>query len=243
MLSLARLLVVLTAILPFACSAADAPAFELGKDFKALAAPQATADPSKVEVMEVFAYSCPHCYVFDPVLRPWLARQKPDVNFVRLPHTLGQEANIVRNKAFYAAQMLGVSGKFHTVLFSGVHQDHKPLATQDELRDMFAQSLGVQAKDFDGAFSSFAVDAGFRRGEAAVRDMAIASVPTLVIEGRYYVNPGNGGFAQMLAVADYLIDQARATKPKVAAAPATPAAPAAKPKKKKARAPAAPKTP
>lgn len=241
MLSLARLLVILTALLPFAASAADAPKFELGKEYKPVAVPQPTSDPSKIEVMEVFAYSCPHCYAFDPVLKQWLAKQPKDINFVRLPHTLGHEENVVRNKAFYAAQMLGVADKFHVALFSAVHTDHKPMATPEDLRELFAKDLGVPARDFDSAYSSFAVDGGYRRGDGMVRDMAIGSVPTLVIEGRYYTSPSSGGgFPQMLQIADYLIAQARAAKPRSTAA----AEPAATPKKKKkAKAPAAPKTP
>jgi thiol:disulfide interchange protein DsbA len=244
MLSLARLLLVLTAILPFAfTTAADAPAFEAGKEFKPLPAPQPTSDPSKIEVMEVFAYSCPHCFAFDPLLKAWVAKLPKDVKFVRLPHTLGHDENVVRNHAFYAAQMLGVEDKFHAALFKAVHEDHKPMASQEELRDLFAKELGVPASDFDSAYSSFAVDGGFRRGEGIIRDMAIGSVPTLVVDGRNYTSPSQGGgFPQMLQVADYLIAQARASRPKSAKADAA-ATPAAQPKKKKAKAPAAPKTP
>lgn len=213
MLSFARLLVVLAALSPLACTAADPSKFELGTHYKALAQPQATSDPSKIEVMEVFAYSCPHCYAFDPFLKKWLEKKAADVNFVRLPHTLGQPANINRNKAFYAAQMLGVLDKFHPALFEAIHKDNQPAASPEELRDLFAKKLGVSAKDFDGAYGSFAVDAGFRRGEGLIHDMAIASVPTLVIEGRYYTSPRTGGgFPEMLAVTDWLVEQARAQR-------------------------------
>ena len=213
MFRLARALVAPTlavlAVLPLACSAAEKPKYELGNQYKEVRTPQPTANPAKIEVMEVFAYSCPHCYAFEPKLQEWLKKKPADVEFVRLPHTLGQPANILRNKAFYTAQMLGVFDKFHEALFTAIHAQGKTLATPEEIRDLFVKSTGVKGEDFDGAFSSFAVDAGFRRGENAIRDMGIASVPSLIIEGRYITNPRTGGFPEMLAVTDFLVEQAR----------------------------------
>lgn len=210
MLPLARLLVVLTALLPLACSAADKPKYQLGTQYTALPAPQATSDPGKIEVMEVFAYSCPHCYAFDPYVIKWLAKKPKDVNFVRLPHTLGHSENVVRNKAFYAAQMLGVMDKFHSALFNAVHKDNKPMATPEDLRELFEKSLGIPARDFEGAYGSFAVDAGYRRGEAAIHDMAVGSVPAIIVEGRYMISPRtSGGLPEMLSITDYLVEQAR----------------------------------
>lgn len=219
MIKFARALIVTAALLPLACSAAEKPKYELGTHYKQFANPVATSDPNKIEVTEIFAYSCPHCYAFDPAITAWLARKPADVNFVRLPHTLGQPANIVRNKAFYAAQMLGVFDKFHLTLFKAIHADNKPAATPEELRELFVKNLGVKAQDFDGAYSSFAVDGGFRRGEGLLRDMVITSVPTLAVDGTYYTNPRNGGgFPEMLAVTDWLVEQARAQRKAVKAA-------------------------
>lgn len=213
MVLLARFLVVLTALLPLACTAAETPKYELGTHYKQLGNPQPTSDPNKIEVMEVFAYSCPHCYHFDPEIQKWLKTKPADVNFVRLPHTLGQNANVVRNKGFYVAQMLGVFDKFHSALFDAIHKANQPVATPEELRDFFDKKLGVPAKDFDAAYGSFAVDAGVRRGEQQLKDMAVASVPQLVIEGRYYTTPrAGGGFDEMLKVTDWLVEQARAQR-------------------------------
>jgi protein dithiol oxidoreductase (disulfide-forming) len=213
--SLTRALVVpvlaALAFLPLACSAEDKPAksYELGVQYKAVRTPQPTANPAKIEVMEVFAYSCPHCFQFEPKLAEWLKKKPGDVEFVRMPHTLGQPANILRNKAFYAAQMLGVFDKFHPAMFGAIHSKGKTMATPEEIRALFVESTGVKAEDFDGAFSSFAVDAGFRRGETSLQAMAIASVPSLIIEGKYITNPRSGGFDEMIGVTNYLIEQAR----------------------------------
>jgi thiol:disulfide interchange protein DsbA len=208
---LLRALAVLMALSPLACSAAEAPAYKLGEHYLRVRETQPTANPAKIEVMEVFAYSCPHCNAFEPVLQQWLKKKPADVEFVRLPHTLGQPANALRDKAFYAAKMLGVLERFHAALFEAVHKETRPMATAEELRELFVKKTGVKAEDFDGAFGSFAADAGFRRGEAALQALGVTSVPALVVEGTYLVSPGSsgGGFSGMLKVADYLVEQAR----------------------------------
>jgi thiol:disulfide interchange protein DsbA len=178
-------------------------------------AEQAPANPAKIEVMEVFAYSCPHCYKFEPELSAWLKKAPSDVEFVRAPHTLGQPPGAARNKAYYAAQMLGVVDKFHPALFAAIHSEGKAMATAAEIRALFLKSTGVKAEDFDGAYSSFAADAGYRRGEAAIQALGITSVPTLVVNGQYSVSPStSGGFAGMLAVTEFLVEQARRERAK-----------------------------
>jgi len=207
---LSRALMALTALLPLACSGADAPKYELNKHYKAVRQAQPTADPAKFEVMEVFSYGCPHCMQFEPHLDKWLAKKPADVAFVRLPHTLGAPAGIVRNKAMYTAQMLGVFEPFHRALFGAIHGQNKLMSSVEEVRGLFVQSTGLKAEDFDGAYGGFAVDSRFRIGENAVREMGIASVPTLVVEGKYYVTPRTGGgFPEVIAIAEFLVEQAR----------------------------------
>jgi protein dithiol oxidoreductase (disulfide-forming) len=210
-----RAVVVLMALSPLACSAAESPKYKLGEHYMRVRSPQAPANPAKIEVMEVFAYSCPHCYKFEPELSAWVKKQAADVEFVRAPHTLGQPAGALRNKAFYAAQMLGALDKFHPALFNALHAEGKPMSTPEEIRALFVKSTGIKGEEFDGAYSGFAADAGYRRGEAAIQAMGISSVPTLVINGEYFVSPSTGkGFAGMLAIADFLVEQARRERAK-----------------------------
>ena len=209
--ALLRALVVLMALSPLACSAADGAKFKFGEHYLRVRAAVAPANPDKIEVAEVFAYSCPHCYTLEPALQKWVKKLPADVEFVQLPHTLGRPTGALQNKAFYAARMLGVLDKFHPALFGAIHARHKAMGTVEEIRALFVESTGVKAEDFDGAFGGFAVDAGFRRGETAIQAMAISSVPTLVVNGQYFTSGGMapGGLKGMLEVADFLIEQAR----------------------------------
>ena len=204
------LLIAVAAGLPLACSAAEAPKYKLGKDYLSARQAQPTADPSKIEVLEVFAYSCPHCFAFEPSLEAWLSRKPADVNFIRLPHTLGSEANAVRNKAMYTAHLLGAFDKFHRALFGAIHGQGKMLASVEENRDLFVKSTGIKAEEFDGAYKSFVIDSRVRIADQAIRDLGITSVPAMVVEGKYVVSPRQGGGAkEMLAVVDYLVEQTR----------------------------------
>jgi len=212
--ALLRALVVLIALSPLACSAAEAPKYKLGEHYQRVRAIQPPANPGKIEVMEVFAYSCPHCFQFEPALTKWLKKKPADVEFVQTPHTLGNPAGAPRNRAFHAAKMLGVLDKFHPALFGAIHGESRAMATAEELRELFVKHTGVKGEDFDGAFSSFAADAGFRRGESSIQAMGITSVPTLVVDGRHFVSPKAGGFSGMLAVTDFLIEQARRERAK-----------------------------
>jgi protein dithiol oxidoreductase (disulfide-forming) len=215
MKTLFRALVVLVTLSPLACTAADNAPYKLGEHYVRARAEQTPANPAKIEVMEVFAYSCPHCYAFEPAMKQWLAKKPADVEFVRTPHTLGQPAGALRNRAFYAAQMLGVLDRFHPVLFDAIHKDHKPVATPEELRALFVQATGVKGEEFDGAFNSFAADAGFRRGENAIQAMGVTSVPNIVVEGKYIVIPNMAGSLEgMLKVTDFLVEQARRERAK-----------------------------
>ena len=45
--------------------------FEVGVNYDLLPIPVETADPSKIEVVEVFSYGCPHCFEFEPSIEAW----------------------------------------------------------------------------------------------------------------------------------------------------------------------------
>ena len=216
MKTLFRALVVLAALSPLACSAADTNApYKLGEHYLRVRAFQEPAVPGKVEVMEVYAYSCPHCFNLEPVMAKWLKSKPADVEFVRTPNTLGDDKNEMRNRAYYAARMLGVADRFHPALFEAMHRDRKPMATPEALRALFVETTGLKGQDFDGAVNSFAADASFRRGESAAQAMGITRVPTLVVDGKYMIPASLAkSYDDMLKVVDFLVGEARKERAK-----------------------------
>jgi thiol:disulfide interchange protein DsbA len=190
MRGLMRALVASLALMSFACSAENAGAkFEEGKQYKAVKTAAKPVDPKRIAVEEFFWYGCQHCYHFEPEIHAWVAKRKPaDVDFVRVPASLGRPEGTIHQKAFYTASSLGVGEKIHTPLFDGIHQKHLPLFTQDAIAAFFNQQVGVLPDVFSGTFTGFAVDSQVRRAEALAKDYGIFSVPTVVVGGKYQTN-------------------------------------------------------
>jgi thiol:disulfide interchange protein DsbA len=82
------LLVIFGLIFSLAACADQTPAesvYQAGKHYVVLDQPVRTADPSKIEVAEVFAYTCGHCFTFEPLLQAWKKQQRDDVVVVQVP--------------------------------------------------------------------------------------------------------------------------------------------------------------
>ena len=207
---IARAAIALLALLPLACSAADESAFKEGTHYKQVPTPQEPADPKKVEVTEVFWYGCPHCYAFDPVIEGWRAKAPGYVLFDRMPSSLGRADGEVHARAFYIAEALGVSDKIHKPLFEAIHVEHKPMATLDAVRELFASAAGVKPTDFDQSSSSFMVDSRLRRSESLVRAYGVTSVPTIIVDGHYMTGGSMaGGNDKVLEVVNFLVEKQR----------------------------------
>ncbi|MFK8029971.1 MAG: thiol:disulfide interchange protein DsbA/DsbL [Gammaproteobacteria bacterium] len=159
--------------------------FVAGKDYQVLAPAQPTSsDPENIEVAEVFMYSCPHCYNFEPFIKTWLNDSKPvGVNFLRIPAQFNRPAQL-HAAAYYAAEALGVGEQVHLPLFKAIHGNRNPLNSEGAIKKIFTEN-GVDGNDFDKAFSSFDVDTKTRQAANLNKRYKIQSVPTLIINGRY----------------------------------------------------------
>ena len=63
-----------------------------GVQYKVLPQKMDTPAGKQVEVIEFFAYSCPHCNVFEPVLAAWVKKQGDNIAFKRVHVAAGQRA-------------------------------------------------------------------------------------------------------------------------------------------------------
>src|ERR1700679_1801468 len=77
--------------------------------------------PGKVEVLEVFSYGCPACNSFQPVMEK-LARSLPaNAQIALLPASFSAADDMpVLQRAFFAAQALGIAEKAHQPIFDAV---------------------------------------------------------------------------------------------------------------------------
>lgn len=199
------------ALLPLACSATDAPsAYKEGIEYARVRQAQAPANPKRIEVAEFFWYGCPHCYDFDPYITDWAAHKPADVDFVRVPNSLGRPSGILDDKAFYTAEVLNFGDKLHKPFFDAIHKYNQPMNTEAQIQAFFTAQTGIMPGIFNSTFEGFAVDTRVRRAEELAQSYGIASVPAIVVGGEYTTNGGMaGGFPQVLKVVDFLVTKVR----------------------------------
>ncbi|MFA7096531.1 MAG: thiol:disulfide interchange protein DsbA/DsbL [Gammaproteobacteria bacterium] len=180
--------------------------FDEGIEYQLINPPQPTTNPAKVEVVELFWYGCPHCFVFEPHLNAWLERKPANVEFIRIPATLNP-GWAIHARAYYTAEVLGVLDKIHEPLFHAMHVQKRRLNNEAELAAFFA-AQGVSEEDFRKTFNSFAVETKLRRAAGLVQRYGVSGVPAVVINGKYRTDGSlAGSYENLLQVMDYLIQK------------------------------------
>jgi thiol:disulfide interchange protein DsbA len=171
--------------------------FQLGKHYNRLSPTQPTSSPpDKVEVAEIFWYGCPHCYALDPALKSWVASKPEYVSFVRVPVVWSDVAK-THARAFYAADALGKIGAMHDAMFREIQEKRDLLDTEDKLRAFFG-TFGVDAPTFESAYDSAGVRTKLQRADELDRRYRIASVPTIIINGKYSTDVDMAGGTEQL---------------------------------------------
>lgn len=206
-----RLYAFFVLLLPLVSFAAGAPAdkYSENKAYVRIQPPQPTADPSRVEVVEVFWYGCPHCHSFQPYVERWLLTKPDNVSFTRLPAVLS-ERWAIHARAYYTAEALGVLEKVHPLLFDA---KARPRDTEDTLAEFFEKNAGIDRARFLSTFKSFAVDAKVARARDMTRRYGIEGTPAMVINGKYRTGPDMAGsFENLIGVVDFLADREAATR-------------------------------
>lgn len=182
--------------------------FQEGVHYQTLSKPVVTSDSSKVEVLELFWYGCPHCDSLDPALKAWVQKLPSDVNFVRMPVVFGRSWEM-HARMFWVAKNLGLLETIHEPLFNAIHREGQRLQRVDEVIaffERFGADPAVVKRELDG----FATESALRLADARVRAYGIQGVPALVVNGRYVTGVSQaGGESQLFALLNELIETSR----------------------------------
>jgi thiol:disulfide interchange protein DsbA len=175
-----------------------------GRDYKLISPTQPTSSPAdKVEVTEVFMYSCPHCFAFEPHLESWAKNKADYVELVRLPASWNKIAKL-HAQAYYTAQVLGKLDAMNADFFTAFHVDHNFLDTEDKLRDFFGRH-GVDAATFDKTFNSFSVHTKMQRADDLIERYRVSGTPSIVVNGKYLTEGSMAGsYEKWFAIVDEL---------------------------------------
>ena len=160
----------------------------------------------KVQVVEVFGYSCIHCSDFQPYLSKWEKTLPADVQFSYLPAAFGGIWDTCA-RAFYAAQAMGVQEKSHDAIFKAIFVD-KRVTTGEDVPKLYAD-YGVDPKVFASTMQSFAVGAKIAAAHDQETRWGIEGTPTIVVDGKYRALETKAGPTAFLHTIDWLIAKQR----------------------------------
>ncbi len=188
---------------------AQARQFKEGKDFKRLDKPVAPDAPAgKVDVIEFFWYSCPHCHAFEPTLDAWVKAAPKDLSIRRVPVAFNASF-VPQQKLFYTLEGMGKLDALHAKVFRAIHLEKAKLAKDDEILAWVTQQ-GVDVAKFKEVYGSFSVANQVRRASQLQDAYGVEGVPSMGVAGKYYTDGTMAGSMQtVLQVVEYLAATAR----------------------------------
>ena len=185
---------------------------EEGIDYLTLDKRLATEAPQgKVEVIEFFWYSCPHCNAFEPRLEGWIKKLPPDVVMRRAPVAF-RDSFVPQQRLFYTLEAMGKVEEVHRKVFHAIHVERQALDKQESIT-AWVEKQGLDKAKFSELYNSFSVQTKARRAAQLQNDFKVQGVPSLGIAGRFYTDGSMAGtMERALQVTDYLIAEARKLK-------------------------------
>ena len=192
-------------LLLIAAGSSAAQNFEEGRHFHAIGSP-ATASTDRVEVVEAFAYPCPACRVFLPIILEWSESLPEHVDLIHMPVPL-QPGWEVFARAFYTAEVLGLGHEAHEAMFVALHDERRPFRNLEDIAAVYAD-FGVSVEEFVSTSQSFAVDNRMRRNRNEIMRFGVRGTPTMIVQGKWRLSPNDfSSYQQMLAAVDYLVER------------------------------------
>jgi thiol:disulfide interchange protein DsbA len=208
--------------LVLASASCNAQAWTEGKNYFRIDTPQRTSvAPGKVEVMEVFSYACPACNRFQPIMQELKKSLPPNAQVVYLPASfIAPEDWPVFQRAYFAADALGIAAKTHDAMFNAVWttgelavSDPKtgrlknPLPSIQDIARFYTRTAGVPADKFLAMAKSFTVDARMKQADAQIGAMQALSTPMLIVNGKYRMdtNSAGGDYDKLVQLVKYLV--------------------------------------
>lgn len=180
-----------------------------GTDYLVLEKPAPVeAAQGKIEVVEFFWYSCPHCNAFEPTLNAWAKALPKDVVLRRVPVAFRDDF-VPQQRLYYALEALGLLAKLHAQVFAAIHVDKKKLASAAEIAD-WAAKQGVDRAKFTEQYNSFSASTKATRGTQLQNAYKVEGVPALGVAGRFYIDSTLAqSMERALKVADFLTAEVR----------------------------------
>ena len=189
---------------------AQAKAPQAGTDFVKLSQTAPVETPAgKIEAVEFFWYSCPHCNAFEPVLSQWTKHLPKDVAFKRVPIAF-QDSYIPQQHLYYALEAMGLLETYHSKVFAAIHVERQNLVKPEAITQWVAKQ-GIDQVKFLSHFNSFATSTKASRARQLMTAYAVEGVPAMGVAGRFYTDGSMAkSMERALLVTDFLLGEVRA---------------------------------
>ena len=166
------------------------------------------APAGKIEVVEFFWYSCPHCNAFEPTLNAWVKGVGKDVSVRRVPVAFRDDF-VPQQRLFYALEAMGLLDKLHGQVFAAIHVEKQKLARGDEIGDWVGKK-GVDKTKFMEQYNSFSISTKATRGAQLQNAYRVEGVPALGVAGRFYTDGSLArSMERALQVVEFLTGEVR----------------------------------
>jgi thiol:disulfide interchange protein DsbA len=157
-------------------------------------------------VVEAFAYPCPACRNFLPVISEWAEGLPDHVNLSHLPVGL-QPGWEVFARVYYTAEVLGLGHDAHEAMFRALHDERRQFRSIEDIAEVYTE-FGVGVDEFVNTSQSFAVDGRMRRNRNDIMQFGIRGTPTMIVQGKWRVSPSDfTSYEELLAAVDTLIER------------------------------------
>ena len=141
-------------------------------------------------------------------INAWSKKHKDDVDFWTFPAVWNKSMNLFA-RAFYVSLELNALEQTHLPLFSEIVVKQTKMSNENEIA-AFYEKQGVDKQAVLKAFDSAKVVNRAKQAEQRVRIYKPAGVPEIIVNGKYRIDRMRaGGLAEMLVVADFLINKER----------------------------------
>lgn len=184
------------AIAAMGAAAMFAPATQAqsaGQQYATLNPAQPSDTPDKIEVLEFFAYSCPHCAAIQPLVEKWAKTLPANVVLRQVPVAFNASMADLQ-KLYYSLEALDRLD-LNDAVFKAIHTDHQRIFEAKAITD-WVVAKGVDRAKFTAVFNSFGISSKIQRANELTKTYNIEGTPSIAVGGQYVVSPSMTGSYQ-----------------------------------------------
>ena len=160
-----------------------------------------------IEVVEFFSYACPHCSNLESMLDGWVDGLPENIDFKRV-HIAIDTLTTRLAKTHIVLESQDLLDENHRRIFDAIHERNITFLNDEQIAE-FIDGHGIERDRFlsalNGRYISRAIDTS-RQFTVETRTLG---VPALLIGNKFQIT-ARGGNRQMLATAQWLIDELQA---------------------------------